>query len=149
NRRRGQPPTIASVKTRESEFESGESTFSGFETESRIRDLESRIPGLQFFHLEADMRSTRQVVDNHLKSFGERSLEGILSDYAPDAVFFTPQGPLKGIAAIRELFVSLLAEFKKPGATFALDHLSVDGDYAYILWHAETADNVYELVTDT
>ena len=25
----------------------------------------------------------------------------------------------------------------------------VDGDYAYILWTAETADNVYELATDT
>ena len=26
---------------------------------------------------------------------------------------------------------------------------SVDGDYAYILWSAETADNVYEMGTDT
>ena len=95
------------------------------------------------------MRSTKQVVDNHLKTFGERDLEGILSDYAPDAVFFTPHGPLKGIGAIRELFVPLLAEFRRPGATFSLEHLSVDGDYAYILWRAETADNVYELVTDT
>jgi len=95
------------------------------------------------------MRSTKDVVDNHLKCFGERDLEGILSDYAPEAVFFTPQGPLKGIAEIRELFVALLAEFKKPGATFSLNHLSVEGDYAYILWNAETADNVYELVTDT
>jgi len=25
----------------------------------------------------------------------------------------------------------------------------VSGDYAYILWSAETADNVYELGTDT
>lgn len=25
----------------------------------------------------------------------------------------------------------------------------VEGDYAYILWSAETADNVYELGTDT
>jgi hypothetical protein len=26
---------------------------------------------------------------------------------------------------------------------------SVEGDYAYILWAAETADNIYELATDT
>jgi hypothetical protein len=26
---------------------------------------------------------------------------------------------------------------------------SVEGDYAYLLWMAETADNVYELGTDT
>ena len=25
----------------------------------------------------------------------------------------------------------------------------VEGDYTYILWTAETADNVYELATDT
>jgi len=25
----------------------------------------------------------------------------------------------------------------------------IDGDYAYILWDAETADNSYELATDT
>ena len=26
---------------------------------------------------------------------------------------------------------------------------SLDGEYAYILWTAETADNVYEMATDT
>jgi hypothetical protein len=26
---------------------------------------------------------------------------------------------------------------------------AVEGDYAYILWSAETADNVYEVGTDT
>ena len=25
----------------------------------------------------------------------------------------------------------------------------IEGDYAYILWTAETADNVYEMATDT
>jgi len=95
------------------------------------------------------MRSTRDVVDNHLKSFGERNLNGILSDYAPGAVLFTPQGPLKSAEAIRALFQAMITEFSKPGASFTLQHLSVEGDYAYILWTAETADNLYEVVTDT
>ena len=30
-----------------------------------------------------------------------------------------------------------------------MKHRSVDGDYAYILWSAETADNVYDLGSDT
>jgi hypothetical protein len=30
-----------------------------------------------------------------------------------------------------------------------LKHQSIKGDYAYILWTAETADNSYDLVTDT
>ena len=95
------------------------------------------------------MRSPRSVIDNPLKCFGEGDLEGILSDYAPQAVLFTPQAPLRGVAEIRPLFESLLAEFGRPGATFRLDHLSVDGEHGYILWSAETADNVYELATDT
>ena len=32
------------------------------------------------------MASTKEVVGNHLKCFGEGDLEGVLSDYAPGAV---------------------------------------------------------------
>ena len=95
------------------------------------------------------MRSMTAVLDNHLKCFGERDLEGVLSDYAPDAVLFTAEGPLRGREAIRSLFTAMLAEFGKPGATFRMTQRFVEGDYAYILWTAETADNVYELGTDT
>jgi ketosteroid isomerase-like protein len=95
------------------------------------------------------MRSTKDVVDNHVKCFGERDLNGILSDYLPGAVLFTPQGPLRGVDEIRPLFKAMLAEFEKPGAKFSMMHMSFEGEYAYILWKAETADNVYELVTDT
>ena len=95
------------------------------------------------------MGSTRDVVDHHLKSFGEGDLKGILSDYAPGAVLFTPDGPLRGADAMRPLFQAMIAEFGKPGATFSMKQQSVEGDYAYILWAAETADNVYELGTDT
>jgi len=64
-------------------------------------------------------------------------------------VFFTPQGPLRGADAIRPLFQAMIAEFAKPGATFSMKKQLVEGDYAYIVWTAETADNVYELGTDT
>lgn len=94
------------------------------------------------------MGSTKDVLDNHLRSFREGNLEGILSDYAPGAVFFTPAGPLKG-KGIRAFFEALLAEFGKPGARFDLQEQLVEGDHAYILWTAETADNRYELGTDT
>jgi ketosteroid isomerase-like protein len=95
------------------------------------------------------MALTKDVVDNHLKCFGEGDLKGILSDYAPGAVLFTSDGPLKGADAMRPLFQAMIAEFGKPGAAFSLKQQSVEGDYAYILWTAETADNVYEVATDT
>lgn len=95
------------------------------------------------------MASTKDVLDHHIKCFGEGDLKGILSDYAPDAVLFTPDGPLRGADQIGPLFQAMFAEFGKPGAAHTMKHESVEGDYAYVLWTAETADNVYELGTDT
>ena len=95
------------------------------------------------------MSATKDVLDHHLKCFGDGDLKGILSDYTPDSVLFTPNGPLKGVDAIRPLFEQLFAEFAKPGATFSMKLQSIEGDCAYILWTAETADNVYEMGTDT
>ena len=50
---------------------------------------------------------------------------------------------------MRPLFQAMIAEFGKPGAAFRLKRQFVEGDYGYILWTAETADNVYEMGTDT
>jgi len=96
-----------------------------------------------------ELVSTKDVIDHHLKGFGERDLDGVLSDYTPDAVMFTATGALRGINEIRPLFQAMIAEFGKPGAAFHLKQQFIEGDHAYILWHAETADNVYELGTDT
>ena len=74
------------------------------------------------------MSSTKEVLNRHLKSFGEHDLRGILSDYAPDAVLFTPEGPLRGTDGINAFFQALLAEFGKPGASFSLKHESIEGD---------------------
>jgi len=74
------------------------------------------------------MISTRDVVNRHLKYFGQADLQGVLSDYAPGVVMFTPDGPLKGPDAIRPLFQALIAEFGKPGASFNMKLQSVDGD---------------------
>ena len=95
------------------------------------------------------MASTKDVLDRHLSCFAAGDLKGILADYAPGAVLFTPDGPLKGVDAIGPLFQAIFAEFAKPGAAFSMKQQSVEGEYAYILWTAETADNVYEVGTDT
>lgn len=95
------------------------------------------------------MASTKEVLDHHLQCFSAGNLKGILSDYAPDAVLFRPGGPLKGPQAIRPIFEALFLEFGKPGASFTMHQQSVEGDYAYILWSAETSDNTYEVGTDT
>ncbi|MGH6624779.1 MAG: nuclear transport factor 2 family protein, partial [Burkholderiaceae bacterium] len=62
----------------------------------------------------AKVATTSEVLQNHLKCFGEGDLEGILSDYAPGAVLFTADGPLRGREPIKSLFTAMLAEFAKP-----------------------------------
>jgi ketosteroid isomerase-like protein len=62
---------------------------------------------------------------------------------------FLPDGPRKGPEAIKPFFQAFFSEFAKPGASFSMRQRYVDGDYAYIFWSAETADNSYEAATDT
>jgi len=71
-------------------------------------------------------RATRTNKEDH-HGFNERrsgsSLEIFLAratlrasylTYAPGAVLFTPDGPLKGVKAIRPLFEAIFAEFGNP-----------------------------------
>lgn len=95
------------------------------------------------------MSSTQDVLHHHLKCFGEGNVDGILSDYSSDAVLFMPTATLKGLNELRPFFQAIFAEFGKPATKFAMHRSSVEGDYAYILWDAETADNFYEAATDT
>jgi len=95
------------------------------------------------------MPTTSDIVHQHLKCFYEKDLDGVVADYASDAVLFIPGGPLRGPAAIKPFFQTLVSEFSKPGARFSMQEQHADGDYAYILWNAETADNTYEAATDT
>ena len=93
--------------------------------------------------------TTQEVLTHHLDSFGKGDLAGIMADYTAASRIFTPNGVLKGLDAIRELFTALFKEFAKPGMSFDMSRQDVDGDTAYIVWRAETADNRYELGTDT
>ena len=95
------------------------------------------------------MASTKDILDNHLSSFFKRDIDGVLSDYAPNAVMFTQNGTLKGVEGIRPLFQALFAEFGKGHPTFNMQLQIIEGDYGYIVWAAETDDHVYEMATDT
>jgi len=95
------------------------------------------------------MSTTADVIQNHLSSFAAGNLEGLMADYTEDSVLFTPQGMLRGPAAIRGFMSGLFAEFRKPGSSFRLGTQQVADEVAYIVWSAETAENSYELATDT
>jgi len=93
--------------------------------------------------------TAKDVLTHHLDCFGKGDLDGIMADYTAASRLFTPNGVLRGMAPIRELFVTMFAEFAKPGMSFEMSRQDSDGDTAYIVWKAETADNRYEFGTDT
>ena len=93
--------------------------------------------------------TTSDVLAHHMTCFGNGDLAGVLSDYTSESRIFTQDGVLRGSEPIRGLFQRLLAEFGKPGASFEMIRQDVDGDAAYIVWKAETADNRFEMATDT
>jgi len=95
------------------------------------------------------MASTKDILDHHTKALRDGDLNAVLADYASDAVLFTKDGVFKGLDAIRQVFAAIVSEFRKPGTKVNRTQQLIDGDYAYILWTAETADNVYEMATDT
>ena len=93
--------------------------------------------------------TTHEVLTHHLNSFGVGDIVGTMADYTAESRFFTSEGLLRGPGAIRSFFVKLFQEFAKPGTSFETLQQEVDGDTAYIVWRAETADNRFELGTDT
>ena len=95
------------------------------------------------------MRSTAEVLAHHFKCFADRDLDGIMADYSAEALFFTPDGALRGLETIRGVFEKLFSEFAKPGVSIASKLRQVEGDYVYLVWTAETPDNFYELASDT
>ena len=95
------------------------------------------------------MSTTQAVLDHHLQCFGTCDLEGVLADYSGDSALLTPLGVLRGRDAIRSFFATAFAEFSQPGTSLALKTAIVEGDCAFIVWDAETADNRFEDASDT
>ena len=91
--------------------------------------------------------TTQEVLTHHLNCFGD--IAGTMADYSAESRLFTPGGLLRGSEAIRRFFVRLFEEFVKPGMSFEMLQQEVDGDTAYVVCKAETADNRFELGTDT
>ena len=106
--------------------------------------------GLSFVPSFADdAADTKATVEHHLAAFGAGDMKEMMADYTETSVIHVPGAEFRGKAAIQQLFTGLFAEFPKPGASFNLLNMVVEGEIGYIVWNAETADNVYELATDT
>ncbi len=98
---------------------------------------------------ETAIATTEAVIDHHLASFGAGKIDDILADYADDAVIVSPLGIFKGKDGMKPLFEGLIKEFSHADAKFTMGKKMVNGQLGFITWSAETAENTYELATDT
>ena len=64
-------------------------------------------------------------------------LDGIVDDYAEDAVFITPAGVLRGKDGVRQGFVKLLDDL--PSADWELPTVLFEDDILLLEWKAESA----------
>ena len=81
--------------------------------------------------------STEATFHRHIQAFSE-GVDAIMADYTPESVFFTPDGPLRGLEPIRAFFHAFLTT-SPPELLRAMSlvRLDVDGELAYVLWKAE------------
>ena len=91
---------------------------------------------------------TERVIQQHLRAFLEgQGVDAIVSDYHEDAVFLTPDAVYRGKPAIREFFLSFLANLPAGARDdFELRRVEVNDDLGYIVWDVNGA---VSLGTDT
>lgn len=93
--------------------------------------------------------TTEAVLNHHLTAFADKDMSEILSDYTDESVVVTNIGTFHGVEEIEGLFDDMFAEFSQEGVTMEVTQQTIEDEYAFIVWEAETPDNVYEFATDT
>ncbi|MGH8932810.1 MAG: nuclear transport factor 2 family protein [Egibacteraceae bacterium] len=81
-------------------------------------------------------RTPQEIFQHHAEALIAGDLDGIVEDYAEDAVFITPQGVLRGKDGVREGFVRLLDDL--PEAQWDVPTQIFEGDVLLIEWTAES-----------
>ena len=69
-------------------------------------------------------RTPQEIFDHHGQVLGDEDLEGIVSDYAEDAILVVQKKVYRGKDGAREVFTQLLADI--PQAQWDLDPVFVD-----------------------
>lgn len=83
-----------------------------------------------------DVRSTREVFEDHLRHRMEHDLEADLHNYAPDCVILTGYGVYRGHAGVRESGEILGTDIPNGAYTYTTK-LDADG-LAFLEWTAES-----------
>jgi ketosteroid isomerase-like protein len=79
-------------------------------------------------------RTPQEIFRNHVTAIGAGDVDGIVADYAEDAVVITPDGTTRGRDGIRQLFTALLGDL--PDARWDVPTQVFEGDVLFIEWTA-------------
>jgi len=82
-------------------------------------------------------RTPQEVFAHHGDALMAGDLDGIVSDYADDALFITPDGVLRGKDGVRQGFTKLLGDL--PDADWELPTTLFVDDVLLLEWKAESA----------
>jgi ketosteroid isomerase-like protein len=100
--------------------------------------------------METRVTETAQVLSHHLKALGSGKLDEVLDDYGEDSVLVTPDATIKGLRGIRAVFEGFLSGLFEPGTyELVMEARRVEGEVAYIVWHAKCASADILFGTDT
>ena len=81
-------------------------------------------------------RSPQEIFQHHGEALMAEDLDAIVSDYADDAVFITPDGARRGKDGVREGFVKLIGDV--PQAKWELPTQIFEDDILLLEWKAES-----------
>ena len=93
--------------------------------------------------------ASRNVLQNHLSSFLNNDLNGVMSDYNEDSILITQMGNYVGLKQIEAFFTNLITHFPKQASSFEMDKMVIKDELAYIVWHAKTPSLDVPLGSDT
>ena len=94
------------------------------------------------------LSKNQEVVNHHLAAFLEADLNEILKDFTEESELLTPDGPLKGLDAIRSFFEEAFKIVPK-GSTFELKQMIVRDNVTYLAWTCESSFVSIPIGTDS
>jgi ketosteroid isomerase-like protein len=97
--------------------------------------------------MAATTRTPQEVFQHHAEVLIAGDIDGIVEDYADDAVLITPDGTLHGKDGVRQGFEKLLADL--PSADWDVPTQIFEGDLLFIEWNAKSEQTRAEDGIDT
>ena len=93
---------------------------------------------------------TRAVLERHQAALAAGDVDAVLTTYAADAVLLSPDAVFRGRDELRGFFDVVLTGLFKPGTyDLSVEGQRIEGEVAYVTWHAHCAGGIVARATDT